>query len=139
MIILRSNLYSSKKDNLDNPTKAYLAGSVGFLGAGGYKLKTATKNSFKKKLIKGVLPREEIGKILDAQLLHQPVASEEELLEKYAKKYLELTERNRRVVKKAKQSIINGRIAGRALLATGVGLGTAAGYRYYKNKQKNDN
>lgn len=135
MIILRSNLYSSKKDNFDNPTKAYLAGSAGFLGTGGYLLKTATKNSFKKKL-------KSIGPVLPEKVLTQAAGAQGGTEEELITRYLELKEKNnknKQQISRARRSIINRRIAGRALLAAGVGLGTAAGYRYYKNKQKNDN
>ena len=141
MIILRNKLYSSWKDDVDDVSKKYALGSIGFLGSGGYFLGTSRKKSFKKKLKKilddNYVDRDKILKDI-AQKYHRREISDQDA-RRMANDMLDREDALKKIIKKAKSKINRKQMAGRGLTSVGIGLGTAAGYRYYKNRQEKDN
>ena len=148
MIVLRDRTYSSSlkddiKENLDDVSKKYAAGAVGAAIPAGYLLKTSGKKSFRKKikplLDKFVYP-EEIHRKADEWV--KKLRSGEMSAEQVDRETKVIDQNNiniKRSIGKAKRgSKLRGTL-GRGLTAVSLGLGAAAGYRYYKNKQRKNN
>ena len=142
MIILRNKLYTkSEKDNdLDNTSKAYLAGAAGLAGTGGHLIRTSGKKAYKKKLeplYKKIKPDYKLQK--DYKKIEQMVAGEIPMNPRFAQKFQKQIEKNAKTkvqIKKVKGNLSKRRGAGQLAIVGGLGLVSAAGYRYHRNKNK---
>lgn len=145
MIILRNKIYSEdeSENNLDSTSKKYLAGAAGLAGTGGYLVGTSGSKTYRKKvksLIKSMTKSNEkrdseslklIDSLVKKGITDESVINNE--LVNLERKYH--VDRNQ-ALKKLKNKLENRKLAGRTALVGAAGLTAAAGYRYYKNKNK---